>query len=312
MFVNTRDAESFEPTLAEKPEAHTLYARRETYNPRQQLPDGVLMLTAGVDVQQNRLEYEIVGHGENRETWGVEYGIVWGSPLASETWQQLDTILLHGRWNHPCGLQLRIVSAAIDSGKWQEQVLNYVRTRAAYGVFAVKGSSTIGAPILPRRASKVGNPPTPQWQIGVNEIKHQINQQLLLKQTKEQEREHKFPRGFMHYPVFGSDGGDYTPSAGGDGTGYFEMLTAEDGHQTRGADGQWHTVFVNADNRRNEALDVRVYAVVAAYKKQVNYAQIAADFAKKRDLNTGDGEIKEKIQRLLSEANAKITGPAER
>ena len=54
----------------------SLMARREEYSA--ELPDGVLVLTAGVDTQDNRMEYEVVGHGHFGETWGIEKGIVMG------------------------------------------------------------------------------------------------------------------------------------------------------------------------------------------------------------------------------------------
>ena len=50
--------------------------RREEYN-SEYLPDGVLALTCGVDTQDNRLEYEIVGHGLYGETWGIKKATPW-------------------------------------------------------------------------------------------------------------------------------------------------------------------------------------------------------------------------------------------
>ena len=63
----------------------TLMARREDYGTRPdgspvELPDGVLVLTAGVDTQDDRMEYEVVGHGHFGETWGIEKGLVMGPP----------------------------------------------------------------------------------------------------------------------------------------------------------------------------------------------------------------------------------------
>ena len=50
----------------------TLLGRREEYEA--ELPDGVLVLTAGIDTQDDRMEYEIKGHGHFNETWGIGQG----------------------------------------------------------------------------------------------------------------------------------------------------------------------------------------------------------------------------------------------
>ena len=69
----------------------TMLGRREEYPA--ELPDGVLVLTAGVDTQDDRMEYEIVGFGHFGETWGIEKGIIMGRPDSDEVWQQLDELI---------------------------------------------------------------------------------------------------------------------------------------------------------------------------------------------------------------------------
>ena len=71
----------------------TLLGRREEYEA--ELPDGVLVLTAGVDTQDDRMEYEIKGHGHFNETWGIEKGIVMGRPDDDATWEQLDNLVFN-------------------------------------------------------------------------------------------------------------------------------------------------------------------------------------------------------------------------
>ncbi len=71
----------------------TMLSRREDYGTRPdgtpvELPDGVLVLTCGVDTQDNRLEYEVVGHGKYGETWGIVKGYIMGRPDTPEVWQQ--------------------------------------------------------------------------------------------------------------------------------------------------------------------------------------------------------------------------------
>ena len=72
----------------------SLMARREDYGDIE-LPEGVLVLTCGVDTQDDRLEYEIVGHGHFSETWGIKKGVIMGRPDDDETWRALDEVLDH-------------------------------------------------------------------------------------------------------------------------------------------------------------------------------------------------------------------------
>ena len=70
-----------------------MLARREDYGTRPdgtavELPDGVLVLTCGVDTQDNRLEYEVVGHGHYGETWGIVKGYIMGRPDTPEIWPE--------------------------------------------------------------------------------------------------------------------------------------------------------------------------------------------------------------------------------
>ena len=67
---------------------------RDVHKKREiELPEGVLVLTAGVDTQDDRMEYEIVGHGHFGETWGIEKGIVMGRPDDDAVWAQLDELV---------------------------------------------------------------------------------------------------------------------------------------------------------------------------------------------------------------------------
>ena len=64
--------------------------RRENYGA--ELPEGVLLLTAAVDVQDNRLEYEICGWGMAEECWGIKKGTILGVPDTPKVW---DLSLIH-------------------------------------------------------------------------------------------------------------------------------------------------------------------------------------------------------------------------
>ena len=92
----------------------TLLGRREEYEA--ELPDGVLVLTAGIDTQDDRMEYEIKGHGHFNETWGIEKGIVMGRPDDDATWEQLDNLVFNRYFQFKDGIKLRVSMSFVDEG----------------------------------------------------------------------------------------------------------------------------------------------------------------------------------------------------
>ena len=88
-------------------------ARREDY--KAELPDGVLVLTCGVDVQDDRLEYEVVGWGLRKENWGIRRGQIMGRPDDPEVWQALDDII-NRVYRYESGKGLRISMTMVDDG----------------------------------------------------------------------------------------------------------------------------------------------------------------------------------------------------
>lgn len=85
-FYNTELGETWEERGEVEDEEFLLH-RQEEYEA--DLPDGVLLLTAGVDTQDDRLEYEIVGWGHGLESWGIEKGFVMGEPSDINVWTTL-------------------------------------------------------------------------------------------------------------------------------------------------------------------------------------------------------------------------------
>lgn len=121
-----------------------LAARAEEYEA--ELPDGVLCLTCGVDTQDDRLEYEVVGYGFYEENWGIEKGIIMGKPSDEETWTKLDGIL--GRvWHFKNGRGIRISLTFVDSGgHYTQEVYEHCAQRIGRRVFAIKGANKPDAP----------------------------------------------------------------------------------------------------------------------------------------------------------------------
>ena len=143
-FVNTQLAETWRD-IEQSITADQLYARREQY--AADVPAGALVLTAGVDTQDDRLELEVVAWGPNWESWGVAYKVLHGDPAEPDVWEQLDQELAK-TYTHEYGSHMPIVACAIDSGGHRtKSVYEYCRTRHARRVYCIKGQGGEGVPI---------------------------------------------------------------------------------------------------------------------------------------------------------------------
>lgn len=137
----------------------TFLARREDYGTRDdgtpiELPEGVLVLTCGVDTQDDRLEYEVVGWGHYNESWGIKKGIIMGDPNDDLTWTKLDDVLAHV-YRFENGRGLTVSWTCVDSGGHKTQsVYRHCRERMGRRVFAIKGHGGDGVPFT-RPPSKV-------------------------------------------------------------------------------------------------------------------------------------------------------------
>lgn len=173
-WVNTSLGETWEDS-GEKLEPQGLLARRESYA-RESLPTGVLLLTLGTDVQDDRLECTVWGWGADEEAWRVEHLVLRGNPGTSQLWAEHDE-LLRRRWHTDDGRELIIEATAIDSGgHYTEQVYRYCAARKRFRVWAVKGVGGQGKLAWPKKASKakVGQ----VWLVGVDTAKDVIYQRL--------------------------------------------------------------------------------------------------------------------------------------
>ncbi|MEG0371242.1 MAG: terminase gpA endonuclease subunit [Clostridium sp.] len=126
-WVNTTLGESWEDEEGESTDENTLIKRREAYNA--QLPDDALVLTAGVDVQDNRLELEVVGWGVDKENWGIEYKVFYGDLGQLAIWNQLDEYLMKD-FSFNDGSTLNISCVCIDSGgHYTDEVYKFTKDK---------------------------------------------------------------------------------------------------------------------------------------------------------------------------------------
>ena len=156
VVYNTRFGELWE-NRGDLEDEESVMARREEYPADAELPDGVIVLTAGVDTQDDRLEYEVVGHGRFGETWGIESGILIGRPDSDEVWNDLDNAVIDRVFRFEGGVGLKVSLTFVDEGgHFTHEVRQQCRDRILKKVFAVVGSNKFNAPYTsPPRTQKI-------------------------------------------------------------------------------------------------------------------------------------------------------------
>lgn len=235
-FVNTQLGETWETEQGEAIEPNVIMARAEGYS-TDPIPDGVLVITAGVDVQGDRLEMEIVGWGKDEESWSLQYLVFHGNPNRNDVWEQLEDTL-DQTYVTNSGVELRISATCVDSGAATASVYNWIAPRQGKRIWAVKGSNMAGKPIA-GRPSKVDKGRVSLIPVGTDTAK-----ELIYARLKIEER----GAGYCHFPKYYDEE-------------YFQQLTSEKAVQT------YHKgvpkIVWRKMRKRNEALDCRVYALAA-------------------------------------------------
>lgn len=177
VFVNTILGETWDTHAETKVDSSKLEALRVPLVLEDGIPvvpAGVGVLTAGVDVQQNRLEVGLYGWGRGEECWHIDYRVIAGDPSSSETWALLEDYLLGG-WRHASGLGITVTAACVDTGGHHTQrVYDFVRSRNARGVWGVKGIGGQGKRLWPRTATKTNKGKVDLFLVGVDTAKMQI------------------------------------------------------------------------------------------------------------------------------------------
>jgi len=245
-FVNTVLGETWEEEYATKLGADDLKNRVEFYTPGV-VPARALVVTAAVDVQDNRLAVKLVGWGRDEEGWVIDHMEIYGDPAQQKVWQQLDEVLLKPV-AHELADPVKIAATAIDSGgHFTSEVYAYCRDRKAHGVFAIKGQSQRGKPPI-GKATKVDlnwrgrviKSGAEVYPVGSDTIKSTLFARLKLNEPGP---------GYLHFHA-------ELPED------YFAQLTAEK-QVTRYVKGFPVREWVKKSGARNEALDVMVYNYAA-------------------------------------------------
>lgn len=253
VFINTVLGEVWTSKGGEAPAWEGLQRRRETYAIGT-VPMGALLLTAGVDVQKDRLVYEVVGWGRGRRSWSVDAGELVGdtADIDRGPWRELDALLAR-TFTHAAGVEMPIRMLAIDSGYNTQTVYHWARGYPMNRVIPVKGRDVgdvlVGSPApvevsdRGRKLKRGGR----VWPVCVSMAKSEFYGWLRLELLPGRDE----PAGYPHFPEYGDE--------------YFRQLTAEQlvPHKTRR--GLTRLTWELIPGRVNHMLDARIYARAAAF-----------------------------------------------
>ena len=243
----------------EAPDWQRLYERRENWQIGM-VPRGGLFLTAGADVQKDRVEVSVWAWGRGLESWLVDHIVIDGGPEHAETWEKLSA-LLSQTWPHPSGMALSLAKLGIDTGYEAPAVYAWARRAGHTQVAAVKGVEGFNraAPVMGpsfvdvteggrklKRGARL-------WTVAVSTFKSESYRFLRLTRPTEEERAEgaRDPAGYIHLPS-------------GMEAEWVKQLVAEQLVTVKTKRGfqrlEWQKL-----RERNEVLDCRVYARAAAW-----------------------------------------------
>jgi len=200
------------------------------------ISNDIIAITSGTDIQQNRKECYVYGWTQDLRPTLLESIIIDGEPADIETWNELDKFLGKS-YTREDGKKILITSSFIDSGNWQNTVLNFTENKSYRGIFPVRGATTVDAPLMEKTQNRKR-----QWIVGTNEAKDLIFSDYFLGRIK-------FNKAFADED-------------------YFKQLFSET-KQHKNGKYSYHKI-----TQRNESLDTFVYALAAVKRK--NFIKFAS------------------------------------
>ncbi len=207
-----------------------LMERRENYD-HELVPEGVKILTASVDVQDDRFEVETIGWGNDFESWSIERKIIACDTSRPASWKELS-IHLRKIYDHELGYRLRIRGTGVDTGFRTKQAYAFCKPRLKQKVFALKGDGGNGKPLVAKPTkSNLGN--VLLFKVGTDTAKDTIAGYL---------RQKEEGPCYCHFP--------HTCDKS-----YFRQLLAEKRKKVKGK-AVW---VMKKEGARNETLDLWVY-----------------------------------------------------
>ncbi len=233
VFKNTALALPWEDGVQSDLKSSQLVATRtEDY----EWSDKIIFLTGAVDVQDDRLETEIIGWGPGFESWKIDYRQWYGNPAVQTLWDEVGKYLLtpiHG---------MRVGAAGVDTGgHYTTEAYAFCKRYQSRRFYAMKGSSTQGAPII-RNPTTNNKGKVKLFIIGTHAAKDLIFGRLALTEPGP---------GYMHFPRSFCD------------EQYFDQLISEVKVRLKTRKGIKHEYQKRTHTTRNEVLDLTVYNLAA-------------------------------------------------
>lgn len=292
-FWNVSLAETWSE-VGEQALPEVIQARAEPYAGT--VPDGVLYVTCGVDMQMDRFEMEVVGWGLNEESWSLDYRIIHGEAIGPEPWLDLEAALAE-RYVKADGTSLKIAATCFDTGGtggYTQAAYDWLKKQpASRRIFGIKGMSGWDRPIVAapnRKQSGKEARKVDLYIVGTDQAKLTLMRRL--------QNDKPGTPGYCHHPDTYEDE-------------YYKQLCAEKlvsrrvkGFTVR----EWH-----AERDRNEALDVRVYAHAALKILNPKLTKLAAKAAAKAEevamQRVAEGVVEKVVPDLAEAAAAQPPAP---
>lgn len=243
VLIQCLDTETWQDDEDAKPEWKEIADRREDWTA---LPNGIVWLTAGVDVHPDRLEATVEGWGRSEECWTLEHHVLSGDPREPEVWGRLEAALYAPRTRQDGGTP-RLIAVGVDTGHppTQRQAYAFIRPRQSKNWFALKGSSQVEAPIIvrPKKSSTVDR--VKLLTVGTNRVKGLIYDRSAIVPPKEPGSQ--VMPGTMHFHRDLSDV-------------YFQQLLSEDSFPVFKNGVRLREFKKPTQSTRNETLDTKTYS----------------------------------------------------
>jgi phage terminase large subunit GpA-like protein len=245
-FVNTVLGETWEEEVGAKLGAEGLRERAEFY-PAGEIPEKASIVTAGIDVQDNRVAVGIYAYAEGEECWLISHDEIYGDPAGTKLWDQVDDVIFR-TYTRTTGEEVKLAAIGIDSGgHFTSEVYAFCRQRMKRNVFALKGQSQRNKPPIGKPSKvdinyrgQVLKNSAEVFPVGVDTIKSTLFGRL---------KHNEVGPGYIHFHAEAS-------------AEYFKQLTSER-QVVRYVKGFAVREWKKKAGDRNEALDCFVYSYAA-------------------------------------------------
>lgn len=256
VFINTVLAETTRES-ADETSPNFIMDRAEDFD-SDNIPDEVMILTAGADIQKDRIECMIVGWGAGYQAWVLDNITIKGDPLQEDVWNKLDILLKREHRSNFYKQNLRVKYCAVDSGHLPQRVYDYCyknNTLDDCKVFATKGQQSIsrgGHPLFNKQQilnSQSVREASKPFMVGTYEAKTWLHEYLNYPTSQ---------KGYWHFPKkFNLD--------------FYEQITSEKRYlEFKNGKERYRWEKPNSSTR-NEALDTAVLNLWLIHVANINF-----------------------------------------